>query len=153
MGYSAYPSKNAGDDITATLWGTYIKANGEYLFNGRPYVNDRYLGSALTGTTTSWAAVSTTNARMTATINSGRVRGQFEFPFKLSSSSAGIAWVWFDVAVDGVRLGDSTLGLVVAPTEGDGNLRTVVVPFIATGVAVGNRNFDLYWKLKTSTST
>ena len=150
MGRTAVPTKAANDDITATLWNTYVRDNEAYYFNGRPLVNATYLGSAITGTTTSFAAVSTTNARMNATINSGRAKGLFEFPFKLSFSSAGVAYAWFDVAVDGVRLGDSTLGLVVNDSTA---LREIVVPFVATGLSVGSHNFDLYWKLKVSTGS
>lgn len=149
MGHTAVPTKAANDDITATLWNTYVRDNDAYHFNGRPLVNTTYLGSAITGTTTSFAAVSTANARMNATINSGRAKGLFEFPFKLSFSGSGVAYAWFDVAVDGTRLGDSTLGLVIAPSEGEGSLKFVQVPFVATGLSVGSHNFDLYWKLKT----
>lgn len=154
MGWTDPNTPSAGDDWTATMYRTYIRDNLNYLFNGRPYsVTATYLGSAITGTTTSFAAVSTSNARIVMTPNSGRIKGQFVFPFHLSFSGSGVAYAWFDVAIDGTRLGDSTLGLVVAPVAGDGNQRLVVVPFQATGVSVGSHNIDLYWKLKVNSGT
>lgn len=155
--FSAWTSPNspsAGDDWTATMYRTYIRDNLNYLLNGQPYsTSPTYLGTAITGTTTSFAAVSTTNARITLTTVSGRVKGVFEFPFKLSFSGSGTVYAWFDVAINGTRLGDSTLGLVIAPTEGAGTLCHVVVPFQAVGVTPGSVNIDLYWKLKVNSGT
>lgn len=155
MPWTTPPTWSAGvkDQPTLTDYNQLIRDNPNYLLSGRPLLNTPYLGSAITSSTTSWAAVSTTNARMSPTLNSNRVQGYFAFPFKLSFSGSGVAYAWFDVAVDGVRIGDTTLGIIPAPTEGDAGLKLVIVPFAISGLSNLAPNIDLYWKLKVNSGT
>lgn len=152
MAWSAISAPITGAVISLTNFGLKVIADINYLFNERPINNTSYIGSAITSTSTSWVAVSTTNARMTKTINSGRVRGAFTFSAHVTFSVAGTAYIYFTVYRGGVtNLGDATYGLAVHASAAQ--QAQITVPFIDDAAAVGSNDYDLYWKVVTISGT
>lgn len=136
----------SNDQPTTTQFNKYLRDNPNYLLSGRASYNTQYLGTGFTSSSTTFAAVSTTNARISINSASSRVRGFFQFTGNTGFSSAGVAYVNFTVYLNGTtNLGDATLGLVAHPSTINGGM--IVVPFFATGLTPGNNTFDLYWKL------
>lgn len=151
-GWTTPNTAGAGTPVASSDYNTYVRDNLTYLFSQRPINNTSYIGSAITSTSTSWVAVSTTNARMTKTINSGRVRGAFTFSAHVTFSVAGSAYIYFTVYRDGAtNLGDATYGLAVHASGAQ--QAQITVPFMDESLSVGSHDYDLYWKLVTVSGT
>lgn len=152
MAWNTITAPVTGAVISLTNFGLKVIANLNYLFGERPLNFTTYQGTAITSTSTSWVAVDTTNARITQTINSGRVQGKFTLTANITFSVAGAAYIYFTVYKDGTtNLGDATYGLALHASSA--TRQQVTIPFIATGLSVGSHTFDLYWKLVTVSGT
>jgi hypothetical protein len=160
MSFTAPPTKNSGDDITATLWNTYVRDNINYLINGRPKAQIIREGVAnYTTSSTSFVALDTTNLRITLTVNSGiaviEATGVVQHSDTSSGSGAALGGrISLDIIRDGsVRLGGTNGLLTILQSNNGSAMHAFHIKVRFTGLSVGSHTFDLAWRTSGATAT
>ncbi len=159
-GWTSPNTAVSGAPISASDYNTYVRDNLTYLFSQRPedlVVNE---GSAhITTSSTSFVAVSTTLARMTKTVNSGRYEVTFTCTCVHSDAATGsgaeIGGIMaFDVLLDGATRAGGTNGLIKLRQSSVGSIHhTITITARFIGLSVGSHTFDLAWKTSGATAT
>lgn len=141
--WSAWTTPNTAASsgvISASAYNTYVRDNLNYLFSQRPIGKVHYVGAGdYTNGTNSWAAVDTTNLRLTTTINSGRVLLFISGELQADNTASSAAEI--DIMRDGTtRLGHATHGLarVAQNTQ-----RWVSAMTFDSSLSVGSHYWDI----------
>jgi len=155
MAWTVPPTWSAGvkDQPTLTDFNQLLRDNLNYLLGGKDIAYKEYLGADKTTTGTSFAAVDTTNFRLTSgTINSGRY-------IVFCSAEWGVTTlnnkIYADMYVDALTRannGNSTRGIISWNNPTQNTDRMVLIAYF-TGLSVATHTFDLYWKVSAGTGT
>ena len=154
MTYTIIPPFAPGthDLLTVTEMNQIVN-NIVYGLGGRDIAYKEYLGADKTTTGTSFAAVDTTNFRLTSgTINSGRYLVFLSAQWGVTTLNNKI---YANMYVDGTTRatnGDNTNGIVSWNNPNQNSDRLVMLAFF-TGLSVATHTFDLYWKVSAGTGT
>jgi len=139
VAHTTVPTKAANDDITASLWNTYIRDNDSYHFNGRPKSALLREGSAdYTISSTSFVDVDAANLILTVTINSGIALVEFSCT---ATPPGSTSLCCFDIILDSTTRAGGTNGLLMF--DPGGTPRQVYVAHLFTGLSVGSHTFKL----------
>lgn len=147
MAYTQPTTRNTGDSITASNWNTDLVDNLIAIKNPPTdsYVADE--NANWTSNSTSFVDVDGTDLSLTITTTGGDVFVGFHG----NVSGANII-VYFDVTMDGVRIGtdDGIIARFVTTSVANGN---VSFTRLVTGVSAGTHTFNLQWKVSSGTAT
>lgn len=146
MPYSVIPTVNPGNVIASATWGNIVKADVEYIYNGRPtFATKRDNGASYSTTGTTFAAVDSTNLAATLTINSGKVQicatGVVHNPDAGNSTSGH-----FDFFIDGTRVGSAGADGLYYIALGGSGFASFCLAVEVTGLSIGSHIFQLVWK-------
>ena len=154
MPYTIIPSFAPGTHFLLTVTEmNQIINNIVYTLGGRDIAYKEYLGADKTTTGTSFAAVDTTNFRLTSgTINSGRYLVFLSAEWAVTTLNNK---VYADMYVDGTTRatnGNSTSGIMTWNNPNQNSDRLVLLAYF-TGLSVATHTFDLYWKVSAGTGS
>ena len=144
----------AGEVVTASQLNAHVRDNLNFLLNGRILSYIVRAGSSdYTTTSTSFTPVDTTNLRITATPNSGRVVLVATGHWKHSSSTGKLYGDFIlDAAGAATRVG-GTDGLALQVMSSVGAAWPFMLIGLFTGLSVASHTFDLAWKTDSNTAT
>lgn len=155
MAWTVPPTWSAGvkDQPTLTDFNQLLRDNLNYLLGGKDIAYKEYLGANKTTTGTSFAAVDTTNFRLTSgTINSGRYIVLVSAQWNVTTLNNVI---YADMKVDATTRannGDSTNGIISWTNPNQNSDRCIFVAYF-TGLSVATHTFDVWWKVSAGTGT
>jgi hypothetical protein len=135
-----------GDLVLSSFINEQLIQNSEWL-KSRPFANV-VMPAIITTTSTSF--VELTESRITLTCTGGNV---LIAACGICSNDTVASVTTYDIAVDGTRYGDTTVGLsqVTAPANAYPDCLSLV-HFTSTPPSVGARVFSIYWKTSASTA-
>lgn len=149
MAYTQPTTRNTGDSITASVWNTDIVDNIIALKNPPSAQYTANEAANWTTTSTSFVDVDGTDLSLAITTTGGDV--MIGFHGNVSSLNN---YVWFDVTMDGTRIGtdDGFMGIYATSST---NIMVSPVSFVrlVTNVAAGSHTFKLQWKASAGTIT
>lgn len=130
--------------MTAALLNVQLRDASEFL-KSRPFENV-VLSAVVNTTSTSFAEI--TETRITLTCTGGNV---MMAACGIFSNSTAAQTVTMDIAIDGTRYGDTTVGLtqVTSPNNGYGDCLSLI-HFTSSAPSVGDHVFSLYWKVSAN---
>jgi hypothetical protein len=131
--------------VDAAELNTHLRDNSDWL-RARPFISN--IIASTTTTSTSFAKL--TNSDTTLDSDGGYVM----IIANGVSSNSSSAVTYYDLAIDGTRVGDATNGLMFI-TNHVANYKDSVgmVWFTQTAPSVGNHTYSVYWKVNTGTAT
>jgi len=134
--------------VTANLLNTHLRDNLNALKNPPSAHYELNQGSDYTTTSGSFVDVDATNLALTITPSGGDVLVHFHGAVENSGGSA----IYFDVAVDGTRIGGDD---GIARVRASASLDMVEVSFtrLITGLSAAAHTFKLQWKTPANTAT
>lgn len=136
-------SADGGDTDLGVLLNQQIRDQMLFL-KSRPY-NDVTIAAT---TTTSTSFVQMTGASVALTSYGGAILIVFDG----TQSNSGLNLNSWDLAVDGLRVGDATNGLTGIKTPVANRNDSIVLPFITTSAPpAGNHTYTVYWKTAAGT--
>lgn len=161
--FTAWTTPNTavtGAPISASDYNTYQRDNLTFLHSGKARSQIIREGSSnYTTTSTSFAAVDTTNLRITLTVSTGRVRIRATGVLQHSDTSSGSGALLggtmaIDIRKDATTRAGGTNGLwKILQTNNGTALHPFAVEAEFTGLSVGSHTFDLMWKTSGATAT
>lgn len=145
MAWTTPPTWATNDIPSATDLNNLLRDNANYLLSGRP--NNQVLrdnGANYTTTSTSFSNVDGTNVSITLTVISGKVLIWFN-----GGASNGAGSTFFDVTVDGTRVGSGFTGGLCIQSQ---TFSSPVGFFVeVTGLSAGSHIFNLQWRVNANT--
>lgn len=160
MAWSSIATQVAGTVASVSGFANKVIANLVYLLSERPSQLIAYEGGAnKTTTSTSFAAVDTTNMRITLTLVSGRARidawGVCQHSDTATGSGSFLGGsLIFDVIVDATTRAGGTNGLIKIKQSNNGSaMHAFHITAWFTGLSAGSHTFDLTWKTSGATAT
>lgn len=147
MVWTTPASYTTGETVTAAKLNLHIRDNLNALFIPNYGNGDYTSGANHTTTSTTFAVVDATNITFSVT----SAGGMYWLGFcgqVFGSTSAVIPY--FDIAVDGTRVGDATIGLCRGSQSTTAASFTVIAP---TVLSAGTRTITLHWRVSTGTGT
>jgi hypothetical protein len=138
---------STGETVTAAKMNLHIRDNLNALFTPNYGNGDYTSGANNTTTSTSFAVVDATNI----TFNVTSAGGMYWLGFSGQVfGSTGAVIPYFDIAVDGTRIGDATIGLARGSLGTGATAFTVIAP---TVLSAGTRTITLHWRVSSGTGT
>lgn len=120
-----------------------IRGNIEYLLDPNKVTTEYNGGSGYSTTSTSFVDVDGTNVKVTLTTNGGPVLVIFSGS---AYSSGGTYATYFDIDVDGTRLGNANTGGLQEQQGAASVTFAFTVVAIIDGLTAGSHTFKLKWK-------
>lgn len=136
-----------GETVTAAKMNLHIRDNLNALFTPNYGNGDYTAGANHTTTSTSFAVVDATNITFSVTSAGGMY--WLGFCGQAFGATTGVI-PYFDIAVDGTRIGDVTIGLCRGSQSTTAATFTVIAP---TVLSAGTRTITLHWRTSSSTLT
>lgn len=159
-GWTAPNTAVTGAPISASEYNTYVRDNLTFVHSGKARSQIIREGVAnYTTSSTSFAAVDTTNLRITLTVSTGRVRIRATGMLQHSDTASGAGsllggTMCIDIQKDAATRAGGTNGLwKILQTNNGTALHPFAVEAEFTGLSVGSHTFDLMWKTSGATAT
>lgn len=133
--------------VEAVDLNAHVRDNLAYVHSGKPLTALKVTGGDYSGSGSSFADVDATNAAITLSVTTGRVRVTATVTPTTSSGHT----VYFDVLVDGTRFANGTGG--VYALEAGLGARSGTIDFYVTGLSTGSHIFKLQWNPNGTATT